>query len=245
MDFLNMEPVTIPYPELIPVYPKLKGEGPHNIFFDKLLVISCRHTDFTFLIPCVKELNAKDVIDIFEKWIKPTVGLPYEIITNQDILFMLATFQYWANSGGVRHKASSAYYPQTDGVSEKKNKTIISMFATKKLEDGRNWVQAAPSIQIEVNTAVSGPRGKSPWHILLGFDSKLGSTPLPIPIPIFSNPAKRFYEAAENLTKAKIQQTQQANKLTRESAAYPIGSQVMLSTKSLPARYNSSKLSRK
>jgi len=78
------------------------------------------------------------------------------------------------------------------------------MFAAKKLEDGINWVQAAPSVQIEVNTAVSGPRGKSPWHILLGFDPKLGSTPLSIPIPIFSNPAKRFYEAAENLTKAKI-----------------------------------------
>jgi len=78
------------------------------------------------------------------------------------------------------------------------------MFAAKKLEEGTNWVQAAPFVQIEVNTAVSGPTGKSPWHILLGFDPKLGSTPLPIPIPIFSILAKRFYEAAENLTKAKI-----------------------------------------
>jgi len=96
-----------------------------------------------------------------------------------------------------------------------------------------------------VNSAVSGPRGKSSWHILLGFDPKLGSTPLPIPIPIFSNPAKRFYEAAENLTKAKIQQTQQGNKKRRASPAYPVRSQVMLSTKNLPARYNSSKLSPK
>jgi len=62
MDFLSMEPVTIPCSELIPGYHKLKGEGSHNISFDKLLVISCRHTDFTFLIPCIKELNAKDVI---------------------------------------------------------------------------------------------------------------------------------------------------------------------------------------
>jgi len=75
---------------------------------------------------------------------------------------MSATFQDWANSVGVRHKASSAYHPQTDGASERKNKIIIPMFAAKKLEDGTNWVQAAPSVQIEVNTAVSGPRGKSP-----------------------------------------------------------------------------------
>jgi len=129
MDFLSIEPVTISYSELIPAYHKLKGEGSQNISFDKVLVISCRHTDFTFLIPCIKELNAKDVNDIFEKWIKPTVGLLYEIITDQDVLFMSALFQDWANSVGVRHKASSAYHPQTDGASERKNKTIIPMFA--------------------------------------------------------------------------------------------------------------------
>ena len=93
MNFLSIEPITIPCSELIPGYHKLTGEGSHNISFDKLLVISCRHTDFTFLIPCIKELNAKDVIDIFETWIKPTVGLPYEINTDQDVLFMLALFQ--------------------------------------------------------------------------------------------------------------------------------------------------------
>jgi len=54
------------------------------------------------------------------------------------------------------------------------------MFTAKKLEDGINWVQAASSVQMEVNTAISGPRGKCPWHILPGFDPKLGSTPLPI-----------------------------------------------------------------
>jgi len=66
MDFLSIEPVTIPCSELIPCYHKLKGEGSHNISFDKLLIISCRHTDFAFLIPCIKEFNAKYIIDIFE-----------------------------------------------------------------------------------------------------------------------------------------------------------------------------------
>ena len=140
MDFLSMEPVTISCSKLIPDYHKLKGERFHNISFDKLLVISCRHTDFTFLVPCIKELNAMDVIDIFEKWIKPTIGLLYKIIADQDILFMSATFQDWANSVGVSYKASSIYYPQTDRPSKRKNKTIIPMFIAKKLEDGTNWV---------------------------------------------------------------------------------------------------------
>ena len=51
---------------------------------------------------------------------------------------MSALFQDCANSVGVKHKASSAYHSQTDGVSERKNKTISPMFAAKKLEDGIN-----------------------------------------------------------------------------------------------------------
>jgi len=54
------------------------NRAPVTISFDKSLVISYRHTDLTFLIPCINELNTKYIIDIFEKWIKPTVGLPYE-----------------------------------------------------------------------------------------------------------------------------------------------------------------------
>jgi len=113
-------------------------------------MISCIHTDFTFLIPCIKELNAKDIIDIFEKRIKPTIGLPYEIMPDQNVLFMSTILQDWANSVGVRHKAFFAYHPQTDGASERKNKTIIPIYVDKKLEDGTNWVQVAPSVQIEV-----------------------------------------------------------------------------------------------
>jgi len=100
---------------------------------------------------------------------------------------MLATFQDWANLVVFSHKSSSTYYLQTDGGYKLKNKPIILIFGVRKLEDSINWVQAALSIQIEVNTAVCGPREKSPWHILLGFDPKLGSTPLPIPRPILSN----------------------------------------------------------
>jgi len=112
------------------------------------------------------------------------------------------------------------------------------MLAAKRLENSTNWVQAAPSIQMEVHTTVSTPRGRSPCDILLGFDPKLGSTPLPIQIPYFSNPAKRFYKASENITKAKIQERKPGHKNRRAYPSDPVGSQVMLSTKNLPARYN-------
>jgi len=76
--------------------------------------MSSRHTEFTFHIPCIKEFNANNVIDIFEKWIKLTVGLPYKIITDLNVFFMSVLFQDQGHLVGVRHKASFTYHPQSD-----------------------------------------------------------------------------------------------------------------------------------
>ena len=104
---------------------------------------------------------------------------------------------------GIMHQASSTYHPQTDGASEKKNRTIIPMFSAKKLEEGKNWVEAAPEVQCELNLRESGPRGQSPFFTLLGFKPKMQGSFLPHPVLVHSDPAKRHYQAAENLTSAK------------------------------------------
>ena len=88
-------------------------------------------------------------------------------------------------------------------------------------------------------------RGESPFFTRYGFQPKLSSSELPHPIPIYSDPAKRFYQAAEKLTKAKYDQIIQANKHRREAHNYKINDQVILSTENLPAAFHQSKLAPK
>ena len=57
MDFISFEPVIIPCSKLILSYKDPEGEKPHVIVFHKILVITCRHSDYTFLIPCVSHIN--------------------------------------------------------------------------------------------------------------------------------------------------------------------------------------------
>ena len=66
---------------------------------------------------------------------------------------------------------------------------------------------------------------------------------LPHPVLVHSEPAKRHYQAAENLTSAKHQQILQANKHRRIGTLYKVGQRVKLSTKNLPDRYHVSKIS--
>src|SRR5438445_6201736 len=119
------------------------------------------------------------------------------------------------------------------------------MFVAKKLEHGMNWVNAAPSVQTEVNTRISVSRKSSPFKSVFGYNPKVGPSILPHPIPVYSEPTERHYNSAENLTKAKDQQATQANKRRQPSHNYKAGDQVLLSTENLPTQYRASKLSPK
>src|SRR5438105_2509329 len=122
MDFLYMEPVFVGCATLISGFKNMHGDKPHMIQFHKLFVISDRLSDFTFLIPCISEITAENVISIFENWIKATVGLPVSIVSDQDTLLISTVFQDWLNKNGILYKAISTYHPETDGGSERKNK---------------------------------------------------------------------------------------------------------------------------
>jgi len=107
-------------------------------------------------------------------------------------------------SVGIEHKTYTTYHPHTDGGSERKNRTIIPMFAAKKLEEGKNCVEAAPDVQLELNLRQSSTRQQSLFFTLPGFQPRTQPPSLPHSILVYSDPAKRHYQVAENLTRAKL-----------------------------------------
>ena len=74
--------------------------------------------------PVQMDMTAEEFACIFfDKWYCEN-GLPLEIISDRDRLFMS---QFWAalhNLTGVKVKMSSAYHPETDAASERTNKTV-------------------------------------------------------------------------------------------------------------------------
>ena len=171
----------------------------------KVLTIDDRHSGYTDIIPSTAEMNVDSIIYIFERLIKTTVGQPLSIVSNPDPLCMSGKFQEWWQVNVVRHKVTSTYQPESDGQTERKNKGMSERFAAAQLE-GDDWITEAPKIQAKVNARQNKTRGESPFFTLYGFQPKLCSSELRHPIPIYSDPAKRFYEAVENLNKVKFDQ---------------------------------------
>ena len=67
------------------------------------------------------EIDEDSVIDMFDRLLKPTVGLPLPLVSDEDTLFMSGTFQEWLQVNGVRHKVTSTYQSESDRQTERKN----------------------------------------------------------------------------------------------------------------------------
>ena len=109
-------------------------QKPDFLTFGKVLNIMDRHSGYSYIIPRTGEIDAAVVIDIFEKLIKPTMGLPFSLVSNPDVLFMSTEFQDWLCKTGIRQKVFTTYHSETDGEIERKNRELTEMIAGHQLE---------------------------------------------------------------------------------------------------------------
>ena len=110
-------------------------------------------------------LNRLDLID----W-----SLPRELITNQNPKFLSKFWTVLFTKLGVKLFYSTAYYPQTDGSSERTNQTveIDFQFFIHAMEDRSCWPEVLPRIQLLLNNISSFTTGKTPNKIAYKFSPK-------------------------------------------------------------------------
>ena len=70
-----------------------------------------RQSGFKFLIPVPDNFTAEQCTATFDTHVVPTMGDPYCIIFDRDILFMWSLFQSWAPSKEIKLDPCNAYNP--------------------------------------------------------------------------------------------------------------------------------------
>ena len=82
MDFRFLKQFIVDCTKLISGLRLSDKPKPHFITLCKVLNIVDRHSGYAYIIPCTADIDADAVIDIFEKLIKPSVGLPLSLVSN-------------------------------------------------------------------------------------------------------------------------------------------------------------------
>jgi hypothetical protein len=151
--------------------------------FDCILTITDRLGADIRIIPTQITISAEDLVVLFfDHWFCEN-GLPTEIISDRDKLFIS---RFWAALSalcGVKLKMSSAYHPQTDGSSKRTNKTVNQSLRYHVDRSQKGWVHALPQIRFAIMNTVNASTRFSNFQLHLGRSPRLIPPIVPTQLP--------------------------------------------------------------
>jgi len=192
------------------------------------------------IIPTRIHITAEDFTMLFfDQWYCEN-SLPLNIVSDRNKLFVS---QFWAalmKITGIKLKMSLVYHPETDGASERLNKTINQSLRYHVHWNQKGWVWVLLQVQFCIMNTVNVSTGFSPFQLWMGWSPRV--------IPPFTTDTKMqddytisasevikcvdldVEEVKDNLTKAKITMANYANVKCEPENVYKLGKWVMLST---------------
>jgi len=146
--------------------------------------------------------------------------MPDRIISDRDCLFTSNFWDHLHSMIGVSLHKSSAYHPQSDGATERANRTVIRMLRMSIAPEQRDWVQKLPAIEFAFNSATSATTGYSPFFLNFGrhprgFSWQIDDNTLP-GVRTFLNRMQIGLEKAHDaILEARVKQTRISNRQRR------------------------------
>jgi hypothetical protein len=118
------------------------GPLPLNNNFNCILSMTDRLGSDIQIVPTRIDIGAEELALLFFNHWYCKNGLPLNIISDRDKLFISKFWRTLHKLTGVKLKLSSAYHPETDGSSERLNKTINQCICYHVQHNQKGWVRA-------------------------------------------------------------------------------------------------------
>ena len=137
--------------------------------FDSVFVVVDRLTKRVRYIPTTKDVSALKVADLFIDNVFKIHGLPETIVSDRDGRFMS---QFWT---GLMQKLkvgltpSSAFHPQTDGQTERANRTLTQALRSFVEPMAKDWDLYLPMLEFAHNSVANETTKESPFFLNYGY----------------------------------------------------------------------------
>jgi Integrase zinc binding domain/Chromo (CHRromatin Organisation MOdifier) domain len=207
--------------------------------WDTIAVFVDRLTKMVHYVPCREKMSAADFAQVFLANVFRLHGLPLHIVSDRDPRFTSVFWQEVTTALQMARGFSTAFHPQTDGQTERMNRSMEEMLRHFITPLKGDWVAALPLLEFAYNNSKHAATQSTPFRMYTGLD----------PLHPASGPAERTYRvpAAEafvhkmeqELARAKqcIRDAQSKMKIQadkkRQDVTFAVGDEVLLSTKNL------------
>lgn len=135
---------------------------------DAILNVVDRFTKWAIVIPCNKTQNAKQMATALFQHVFGVFGLPESIVSDKDTrLTSHFVHELW-KLYDIHAKKSLPYRPQTDGSTERFNRTFLERLRHFVQRSQRSWEQRVPALMYSYNNAEHKATGFTPHFLLFG-----------------------------------------------------------------------------
>ena len=140
--------------------------------YSKILVMIDHATKFV-IAKATKDGSAETAARILFEELICKYGSPMELWSDRGKSFIGELTRYLANLFQIKQKFTSGYHPQTNGLTERFNRTITAELAKAVNEDKDNWPSLLPAKVFAYNTTVQKSTGYSPFELIHTFYPRL------------------------------------------------------------------------
>jgi len=222
--------------DLITQLPRTRsGNDAIVVFVDKL-------TKMVHYAATTTTVSAPQLASIFMREVVRLHGVPESILSDRDPRFTSHFWRaFWAQLGTTL-TMSTAYHPQTDGQTERANRTLEEMLRSRINFAQDDWDEHLAVAELAINNATQASTGFSPFylnsgqHLRLPLDNELAAAAPDCNNPAAAERIRRLHSALDrartNIEAAQQRQKHYADQRRRDVQFQP-GDAVLLSTEHL------------
>src|SRR5712675_780009 len=215
----------------------LPPNGPHD---SVLMIVDHGCSQAAVFLPCATTITGPGVAQLYFDNVYQWFGLPSKVISDRDPRFTSHFGHALASKIGAKQNLSTAFHPQTDGLSERKNQWVeqyLCLVTNAQQGDWSQWLTVASAVH---NDHVNSTLGVTPIEVLLGYRPTLH----PDQKTETNNQAveQRLETMAQRRAQAIAAINRTANKSPTPTEQFKVGDQVWLEASHLKLPYHTLKL---
>lgn len=125
---------------------------------------------FAFARPC-QNVRTTEVIKFCDD-IFMIHGTPEIIITDRGAQFISEEWKTFCNQNSIKRNLTTPYHPQSNGIDERVNGTLVKILRTYVDEFQTDWDLRLKKTVFLYNTTVHETTGYSPYQVVFGYDPR-------------------------------------------------------------------------
>ena len=137
-----------------------------------ILVIGDYFTKWTEAFP-MPNMEAQTVAHIFVNQFVCRFGSPQYLHTDQGRNFESCLLKQTCELLGIKKTRTTPYHPQSDGMIERFNRTLLTMLTLAAVEDETHWDVKLPMLMMAYRSSQHVTTGASPYSLMFGRELRL------------------------------------------------------------------------